>query len=268
MKTRIWPLAVAILIIASLLLAGCGGTSNNTVSTTKTTTSTQASTGTAQTTTSTSPGAVTQTTTSTSSTTTKTTIPTSTTSTGQNLSEILGVAAGITSVKYDMVTTGTGMPTTTQTMYIKGKKIRMEMSAEGQSVVNIIDGDAQVMYMYMPDENTAMKMDFGQAPQSVTDEAQEISGKQPTVVGTETIDGKVCVVIEYVDTQATVKSWIWKEKGLPVRSEIKTSEGTTTIDYKNFDFSNLDDSLFQLPEGVEIMDIGGLIPTNLPTNIP
>jgi hypothetical protein len=45
------------------------------------------------------------------------------------------------------------------------------------------------------------------------------------------------------------------------------------MDIKNLDFSNLDDSLFELPAGVKVTDMGQMgipsgMPSGIPTNIP
>jgi outer membrane lipoprotein-sorting protein len=63
-------------------------------------------------------------------------------------------------------------------------------------------------------------------------------------------------VVEYTvpAEQTTVKMWIWKEYGFPIRAEMTTSAGTTIAEYRNLDFSDIPDSLFELPPGVEIME--------------
>jgi len=52
--------------------------------------------------------------------------------------------------------------------------------------------------------------------------------------------------------------WIWKEKGFPIRIEMTSIEGTFIIEYKNIEFTDVPDSMFELPEGVQIVDIPGL----------
>jgi hypothetical protein len=66
------------------------------------------------------------------------------------------------------------------------------------------------------------------------------------------------------------KEWIWEEKGLPVRIQSTTSHGTSTKDYINYDFSDIPDSMFQLPVGAQISSLGSAsgIPTSFPTGIP
>jgi hypothetical protein len=80
-------------------------------------------------------------------------------------------------------------------------------------------------------------------------------------------------VIQFTNEQGTVKQWIWQEKGFPLKIESVTSIGNVTITINNIDFSDIPDSLFELPAGVQITDMGQFtlptgMPTNLPTNIP
>jgi outer membrane lipoprotein-sorting protein len=69
------------------------------------------------------------------------------------------------------------------------------------------------------------------------------------------VDGKVCLVVEYSYGGAKIKSWIWKEHGFPVRTETTTADGTTIIEFKNIDFGNIPDSMFEIPAGVQIIEM-------------
>ena len=71
-----------------------------------------------------------------------------------SLTEILGKAKGITSLKYDMVVTAPGETAITTKMWRKGNKMRMEGTFEGKSMVYLVDVDEQLAYMYFPAENT------------------------------------------------------------------------------------------------------------------
>jgi outer membrane lipoprotein-sorting protein len=173
---------------------------------------------------------------------------------GEDLSEILGQGTGITSVKYDMVVTAPGAPTMTMEMWVEGNKIRAEMDQQGQTIVMLIDYDEGVAYMYMPAENFAYEMPLGQAPESAVEQAQAVADYSPHIIGTETMDGKVCLVAEYTIGQASVKMWIWKEHGFPIRIESTAPEGKTVTEFQNIDFADIDDSKFELPAGVEIME--------------
>ncbi len=175
-------------------------------------------------------------------------------SNGESLEDILGLGAGIDSVQYDMVITAPGVQTMTTKMWIKQDKIRAEMTQEGQDIVMLADYGEGVVYMYMPDENMAMRVDLGQAPESAIEEAQAIAGYDYTVIGTETLDGKVCLVVEYDYGGTSAKAWVWKEHGFPIKIETTTAEGTTTVEFKNIDFSDIPDSMFELPPGVQVME--------------
>jgi outer membrane lipoprotein-sorting protein len=112
--------------------------------------------------------------------------------------------------------------------------------------------------MYMPEENMAMKMAFNPPAKSAVEEAQSVADYNPTVVGTETIDGKVCLVVEYTAEGAATKMWIWEEHAFPIRVEVTTAEGKTVVEYKNIEFGDIPDSDFELPSGVEIIQVPGM----------
>jgi len=180
-----------------------------------------------------------------------------TTPSGETLGDILGLGAGIEAVKYDMVMTAPGTPTMTTEVWWEQNKMRTEMTQQGETMISLIDYDARTMYIYMPEQNMAYKATFAPTTQSAMEEAQSITDYDYNVIGTETIDGKVCLVVEYTYEQATVKTWIWKEHGFPIRMEMTTAEGTTTIEYKNIEFGDISDSMFELPAGVQIIQMPG-----------
>jgi len=136
--------------------------------------------------------------------------------------------------------------------------MRMETTQQGQTAIMLMDFDAQTMYMYMPDQNIAMRVNFAQATKSATEEAQSIQNYNPTVVGTETIDGKVCLVVEYTVEGTATKAWIWQEHGFPIRVEVTTTEGKHTVEYKNIEFVDIPDNMFELPPGVQIIQQPGM----------
>ncbi|MFC1874550.1 hypothetical protein ACFLY3_00095 [Chloroflexota bacterium] len=110
--------------------------------------------------------------------------------------------------------------------------------------------------MYYPDQNMAMEMTY-EPIESAIDEAQAIPDYNPTIIGHDTLDGKVCLVVEYSIEGETATMWIWEEHGFPIRVEVTTAEGTIIVEYKNIEFVDISDNMFELPEGVEIMGIPG-----------
>lgn len=235
MSNKIMPGLMALLLITTLLIAGCGG---------KTTTTSPATT---------SPAATSPATTSPAATSPSTT----TTTSDLTLGDILGRAAGIASVQYDMVITAPGTPTMTQAVWVKKNKMRAEITQQGQTIVVLMDNDAMTMYTYMPAENTAIKMSWSPTTKSAVDEAQSLSDYNPTILGTETVDGKVCTVVQYTVEGQTVKMWLWQDHGIPIRVEATTAQGTTVMEYKNIQFVDIPDNMFTLPAGVQITQIPG-----------
>ena len=132
--------------------------------------------------------------------------------------------------------------------------MKTQTTAEGQTVINILDHDAQTMYMYMPEQNTAFKMSYDPSQTSPMEETQDMDQYNPQTIGTEVVDGKECLVVEYTVEDSSITSWIWKEYGFPIKVVSATSEGTITIEYRNIEFTDIPDSEFELPDGVQIMD--------------
>lgn len=121
-----------------------------------------------------------------------------------------------------------------------------------------MDSDEQMAYQYDPETETSKEMDYNLAltmtPTLVAErvktfiESYEEAG-MPSIT-METIDGKVCTVLGMsAPGVAEKKMWIWQDRGLPIRDEMTTISGTTRTDMKNIDFSDIPDSMFELPTG-------------------
>jgi len=176
-----------------------------------------------------------------------------------SLTEIFGKAKDISSLKYDMVTTVPGETAETVKMWRKVNKMRMEGSFEGQNIIYLMDVDNQLAYMYFPAENTAMKINLSDVQESVgqspTEQSDFVMKYNPETLGTETLDGKNCLVIKYTTETEEVKMWTWTKYGLPIKTESTTDDGTLIVELKNIDLSTIPDSMFELPTSVQIMDI-------------
>ncbi len=137
--------------------------------------------------------------------------------------------------------------------------MRVDTTAEGQAVSMIVKGDDQVSYMYQPDENMALKTVLDEVPESVTGDVEALMDLNPTIIGTETIDGMRCTVIEYVvmeePEELKMKQWIWIKNGLPVQMEMTLPSGISRTEMRDFDFGSISDTTFELPAGVDIKDM-------------
>jgi outer membrane lipoprotein-sorting protein len=225
-------------------LIGGGGAATTTTHATSTTATTHTTTTTAH------PTTTTTTITSTMSTTTTTHNPTTTSS----LSDVFAPSANIKSMKYDMLISGQGV-SMTGTIWWEADKMRMEQTTQGMASITFIDGISKTMTVYMPAQNMAVKApyDSAQMSQSPVEQSNSIANSNGRVTGTATVDGKLCSVVEYTGTEGSVKVWVWKDKGIPLRIETTASSGKTTVEYKNFDFSDIPDSMFVLPAGIPVM---------------
>ena len=229
-----FAIAISLVLVLLLLLAGCVGSK---FKSTPTITSTPAPTATLE----------------------PPTAPTPAITPGEAIGEILSRAAGIASVKYDQVISPPGQPATMQKMWVKGSKMRIETTVSGQSMVAILNLDTQTVYAYIPAQNMATKADLPQGARSVMSlSAMEWSKALQTypstvVVGTETIEGKVCLVIESGTQNAMeLKTWVWKEYGIPILIERLITEDKVVIEWKGIEFGEILDSMFELPSGVQI----------------
>jgi len=179
--------------------------------------------------------------------------PAPTSSAGETLGDMWSESAYLGPVKYDWVIMQAGQPSVTMTVWVEDYKWRYDQSAGGSEVVQLLDYNAQTMYTYFPEQNMAYRTDFEQAPQRPIEQSESDQQITPTVLGTETVDGKVCLVIEWSINDMTMKTWVWRDHGFPVRMEQVTPQGTTTMEWKNIEFGDIPDSTFQLPSGVQII---------------
>jgi hypothetical protein len=180
---------------------------------------------------------------------------------GETLEEILARGADIPPVKYDQLLAVSGEPTIKWTVWAEGSRFRVEVPMEGQTMIQLIDLDNELMYMYNPAENMAMEMDLSGFEGIATEASAGILDYHPTVIGTETLDGMVCQVVAYTYTdpqggEVKVKQWLWKERGLPIRVETTSQGRTSVMEMKNIEFGDIPDEMFELPDGVEIMEFG------------
>ena len=192
---------------------------------------------------------------------TKTTAATTAVKSGGALADILGRATSISSWQCDMVQTmavTTTLPsaangTTTTHIWVSHNKMKLDANVQGQEMIQIIDFDAKTDYLYYPAQNMANKGTIDPSTKSIMGDPNSILQYNPVVLGTETISGNLCQIIQYTNNGTTTKIWIWEAKGLAMKAAMTSAQGSYTIDYKNYNFSAIPDSTFVLPAGVKIV---------------
>ena len=63
------------------------------------------------------------------------------------------------------------------------------------------------------------------------------------------------MVIKYTTETDNVKMWVWTKYGISIRIETTTTKGTAVVELKNISIGNISDSIFELPAGVQVMEI-------------
>jgi len=178
----------------------------------------------------------------------------------------VGLAAGEASawsVSYDQETTQ-GREVYQSKVSLKDELFRMDMTVEGQA--SIIIHNAEGTYTVMPSEGMAMKISRprpGQGPVRGADNyAQYLQQQHAERTGSETIDGRACDIYRFTDAETgqLTTAWVWKDKMFPIRIETDGSEGKTLTELSNIQLgAAIADEAFQLPAGVQVMDMGALM---------
>ncbi|KJS12003.1 MAG: hypothetical protein JL56_14035 [Desulfotomaculum sp. BICA1-6] len=137
--------------------------------------------------------------------------------------------------------------------WIKKDNVRSEMESPDGTFVTIVKNSENVAYMYQPEQNTAMKIDMAQAQESAPDPTDEMDPVNMKYLGRETIDGKICLVYEVGEANEKNKVWLWEEYGFPVRMETTVDGQKMVIEYRNIEIGDIPDDKFELPAGVEVM---------------
>lgn len=147
-------------------------------------------------------------------------------------------------------------------------KIKMESTypENSETIIMIMDEEDDLMYMYMPEENTAMMMKYGdngaftseneqQGAQDYVEIMKELADEEITIED-GTFEGEaVKIVTGEIDGNIN-KIWISDDTGFPLKSEFYMDdelESSTT--FTTFEETSIDPSIFELPEDVIIQDL-------------
>ncbi len=197
---------------------------------------------------------------------TKTPAPaaTPTTAASASGSGILDKMKGIRAFSADF-TTDDGEDQAKGKMAFSGKKMRMDVEAMGITMSIIADEEKKTAYMYNPQEKKALSMPYdqsitGQTPGGMLD-WEKTTTAPPKLLGEETLDGKACVIYEFTTADAKSKAWIDKATGFPIKTEATQDGQVVSARFTNVVIGNVDESLFTLPAGTEVLDMSGLMAT-------
>ena len=159
------------------------------------------------------------------------------------------------------------MPGQTQTgkVFIKGKKMRMEMNTPRNTMVHIMLPEENKTIMLMTKEKMYMEMvatnNLSSSPSSNKEDLEKVATLQQ--LGTETIHGYLCDtyrVIFHDKKQGTTTQWYSKKLNFPIKMVSHGPQGEVVTEYQNIKEGSVPDSSFIIPPDYKKMpmpDMGG-----------
>lgn len=167
----------------------------------------------------------------------------------ETLEEILAKSDNIVGMKYDVHSTVTYIETggtieLTSIVWEEGEKIRSETEILGSPWIVIYDGADY--YTWNSEKEAFVETTAFTTHESAFIFIDEVRAADDVeIIGDETVDGKDTKVVEFTKTPSeTIRMWIWKEKGVPIKREKTTSTTVEVIEMSNFVFGDVDDSKF------------------------
>jgi len=177
----------------------------------------------------------------------------------ETLADVLGTFQIPSSFVMTVTTEGEEEAQRSGTMTVKmagPQMARMRMEEEGDegSEVMIMDFENKVMTSYNTTTNEGFQ--FPISDEEAADAPDPTEGYNPEfrVLGSETIDGVDCWIVEVTGEQGEGKMWIGKADGLMRKAE--EAGGTQTMSYT--DINEVPDSAFEVPAGVTLTDMSDI----------
>ena len=133
-------------------------------------------------------------------------------------------------------------------IYVKGDKVRQEMTEEGEVQIMIIRPDKKVTWMIIPEDKTYLEMPY-QAEDKTFEEWTAEKESKAKLLGEETVSGLQSRKYESIEDGEKTYFWISKKFPFPVKVE----DAEVTMEYRNIKEGSVPDSLFELPCGYEKM---------------
>lgn len=155
-------------------------------------------------------------------------------------------------------------PAMTGKVWLSGKKMKTEATAENQKIITFLDGDANVVYNYMPGQSMIMKIPFdpAKAAKSPDQYSKETDAAKVKILETVSYDGVSCKVVLLEDKpgQSQVKMWVREDYGIPAKVEV-TEAGVLqmTAEYKNIKVGPVPPESFALPQGIPVTDMSEMM---------
>ncbi len=159
----------------------------------------------------------------------------------------------------DLVT-NTSKGTFTSKIVSKDGKQRIEHSAGGREMINILRPDKKRVWMLMPDRKVYMEMPLDSRKQDILSQLHDTTIKtDKEFLGNETVDNHPAKKYHLTiirDGKKEASGFLWEASDLnnfPVKYQ--NEDKTVTIVWKNIKFEGATDSLFEIPAGYKKMEM-------------
>lgn len=148
-------------------------------------------------------------------------------------------------------------------VYVKGNKARNEITTGGQTSIQILRPDKNVLWVIIPQQKAYMEMPLTQeAQEKILLNLTEKQKAQMKKLGTETVSNYDCekyeTTMSYKGKAAKFFVCIAPELGSPVKME--TQDGSFVTEFKDIKTGQLADSLFEPPPGYRKMKMPPSMP--------
>jgi outer membrane lipoprotein-sorting protein len=143
-------------------------------------------------------------------------------------------------------------------IYVKGNKARHEIKLAGQTSIQILRPDKNVVWVIMPNQKTYMEMPLDQeAHQKMFLNLTEKQKARMKKVGTETVNQYECdkyeTTMPYRGKSTKFYVYLAPELGVPIKME--TQNGSFSTELQDIKTGQLKDSLFERPQGYKKIKI-------------
>lgn len=166
---------------------------------------------------------------------------------------LLSVACSAATFSADMIQTGRGEALKGK-LYVKGTKVRQEITAGGQKQATIFRPDKKLVWLIYPGKKQYMQV-TQRVISGMDDPAARARIKEISTVkklGKQTVNGYLCTKTQYVTRPPygyTLTEWYADKLAHVIKMEIKSGPQVNVIEYKNIKEGKVSDSVFELPKG-------------------
>jgi hypothetical protein len=157
----------------------------------------------------------------------------------------------------------TGGRTMMGKVYAMSTAMRTESEANGTRLANIVRVDRKVVWTLLPDKKIYFEMALPSVPDTtaLARTGAEVPSAQRENLGTERVGDYLCDKSTVVTTSGgksyAFTEWAAKDLGgFVVKREAQS--GSWSMEYRNVQLAPQDPSLFEIPEGYQKMDLGGM----------